>query len=105
MAQVAKSAAQQEHEQKLEDLRAVSATPGGRRFLRMLLDLTGYYGNTHADTDRHTAFLNGRRSVGIDLQVYLDEADPLIMLRLIQEAQETKNHERRKRSDRSHDDD
>lgn len=50
------------------DFKAVIETPEGRRFLRRLLAECGIHRSTFAESDRLTAFLEGKRTIGLWLQ-------------------------------------
>lgn len=56
------------------DTVAVMSTPAGRRFVWRLVNAAGILGRSMADTDRETAFNEGRRSFGLAL---LDEVQAL----------------------------
>lgn len=57
--------------QAVDDVRAVMATPEGRRFVNGLLGLTGLrdsvYRPGHVDQQRHQDYLLGRQSIGLQL--------------------------------------
>lgn len=50
-----------------EDLRAVLATPAGRRLFLRLVTQAGTYSGSYAESPTATAFNEGRRSIGISL--------------------------------------
>ena len=50
------------------DFKAVIETPQGRRFVRRVLGECGTHRGTFAESDRLSAFLEGKRAVGLWLQ-------------------------------------
>lgn len=56
------------------DIVAVMSTPAGRRFVWRLVNAAGILGRSMSETDRETAFNEGRRSFGLTV---LDEVQAL----------------------------
>lgn len=84
-----------EREALLADARAVLRTPEGRRLLWWLLGEAGTYSTTYSPGDSHgTAFQEGRRNVGIALEVTLAQADPMAVVDMQREAVEAKRKAR-----------
>lgn len=82
---VVEAEAERQANVELSDLHEIMSTPAGRRLLYALIDRCGVFGSAF-DKDTHTmAFLEGRRSVGIDFTQQLQEAVPEFYLQMIVE--------------------
>ena len=57
------------------DLRRILKEPEGRRFVWRLLGKAGIFHTSFALNSNQTAFSEGRRSIGLDLLIDLNEAD------------------------------
>jgi len=66
------------------DFKAVIETHAGRRFVRRLLGECGTHRGTFAESDRLSAFLEGKRAVGLWLQSLFAEYPGFYIL-LLQE--------------------
>ncbi len=66
------------------DFKAVIETPAGRRFVRRVLGECGTHRGTFAETERLSAFLEGKRSIGLWLQSLFAEY-PGFYMQLLQE--------------------
>jgi hypothetical protein len=84
-----------ERDALLADARAVLRTAEGRRLLWWLLNEAGTYSTTYVPGDSHaSAFAEGRRNVGIQLEVTLAQADPLAVVDMQRESVEAKRKAR-----------
>lgn len=54
-------------EQAVADIRAVLGTPQGRRFYWRLLEKANVFGASFTDSAARTAYLEGKRGMGIEL--------------------------------------
>jgi hypothetical protein len=66
------------------DFRAVLAVPAGRRFLRRVLAECGTHRGTFAESERLSAFLEGKRAVGLWLLTLFADC-PGLYVQLLQE--------------------
>ena len=66
------------------DFKALIETPAGRRFVRRVLSECGLHRGSFAESDRLTAFLEGKRAVGLWLQSLFAEY-PGLYIQLLQE--------------------
>lgn len=81
----AKQEQERELEQRRDDLTAVMRTANGRRFVwRLMLD-ANVFGRSMSDTDRSTAWAEGRRDVGIALMTEVQSVVPEAYLRMLSE--------------------
>lgn len=81
--------ARQEAETEEADLLAVMSTPSGRRLFFAFIERAGVTAGAF-DPNPHTmAFLEGRRSVGIDLLQRLQQSTPQEYLKMMIEAAQT----------------
>jgi hypothetical protein len=73
---------------KVNDLLAVLSLPEGRRFLWDVIKDCGVYRSSYlaAVNPEGTAFNEGRRSIGLNLIVSINEADPLALATMGMEA-------------------
>lgn len=71
------------------DLLGVMSTPGGRRLFFALLERSGVMAGAFDRDAGVMAFLEGRRSVGIELVQWLQAATPKEYLRMMTEAAQT----------------
>lgn len=74
--------------QETEDLRAVLATPEGRRVLNGILGLTGIYGRSYTGEALSMAHLEGRREIGITLLEKIKAQAPGSYLAMLRESLE-----------------
>jgi hypothetical protein len=71
------------------DLLGVMSTPGGRRLFFALIERSGVMGGAFDRDPGTMAFLEGRRSVGIELVQRLQMTTPKEYLRMMTEAAQT----------------
>ena len=86
-----KSAAKKERIEeirRLDDVREVLSTRGGRRFLWRYLGLCHMYSSSFTGDPITTAFKEGERNVGLKIQADINEADPEKILLMMKEGQE-----------------
>lgn len=69
---------------ELDDLREVASTEVGRRFLWRFISECGVYQDVSGSSEYVYRKL-GQRSVGLKLMIDIEEADPTIQLKMIQE--------------------
>lgn len=62
-------------QRELSDLRKILKIPEGRRFVWNLLAKAGLFHSSFALNSNQTAFNEGRRNLGLDLMIDLNEAD------------------------------
>jgi len=62
-------------QREINDLRRMLKEPEGRRFIWKLLGEAGIFHSSFALNSNQTAFSEGRRSLGLDLLIDLNEAD------------------------------
>jgi hypothetical protein len=70
------------------DLQTVVASEQGRRFTWSLLEQAGVFQSNHALDDYNRGIAEGRRRIGLELMVMLNEIDPVLYFRIAKEAQE-----------------
>lgn len=80
-----------EHDEKIQiemEIRAILATPGGRRFIwRLLHDRIGILRGSFFGGDTHSAaYSEGRRSVGLELLADMQATDPNGYVEMVVEA-------------------
>ena len=68
-----------------ENIRALAKTRQGKEFIWWLLEQTGVYSSTHVDSPHHSAYNEGRRSVGVSIIELLSDSDPTIYPKLLME--------------------
>lgn len=71
---------------ELADLRTFVSTAAGRRFLWALISRTGVFASAFDTEALRMAFIEGRRSVGVDLLQMLQVKVPEGYLAMVQEA-------------------
>ncbi len=80
-----------QREQAADDLRGVMALPGGRRFVREMLNRCGVWRLSYAGEQTHaTAFNEGKRAVGNQLLLDLESAAPVAFIDMLREAQQSR---------------
>jgi hypothetical protein len=70
--------------QLLDDLRCVAGTPAGKRLLFAVLSMGNIYSSTFTGNSE-TFFLEGRRAVALELLSLMNEADPTMYVKILQE--------------------
>lgn len=80
-------------QRELDDLKAVCATPGGRRFAFQQLQESGVFVLVFdAANAQMNAFYEGRRSMGVALLADLNELDPMLFPQMVKDAQRGESH-------------
>ena len=89
---------------ELDDVRQVASTDAGLRFLQRLLDLCHTFGLSYNGRAPDTYFVEGKRSVGLQLIEDIDQADPGIYAKLvaIKKAKREEEANARRKSSRKH---
>lgn len=87
----AKKRSKSEREQALDDLEAVCSTPHGRRTIWRYLSLCGMFRTSYYGDVNQALFLEGQRNIGLQIVADLNEADPSIYLKMMQESTGAKN--------------
>lgn len=70
-------------QQLLDDVKTVASTPSGRRLLFYILSLGNIYSSTFTGNSE-TFFLEGKRAVCLALLELINDADPTIYIKLLQ---------------------
>ena len=80
-------------QRELDDLKAVCATPAGRRFVFQQLQESGVFALVFdAANAQMNAFYEGRRSMGITLFANLNELDSMLYPQMVKDAQRGESH-------------
>ena len=80
-------------QRELDDLKAVCATPAGRRFVFQQLQESGVFALVFdAANAQMNAFYEGRRSIGVALLANLNELDPMLYPQMVKDAQRGESH-------------
>lgn len=66
------------------DILNLSKTDSGKRFIWYVLSLAGIYQSTYTG-NAESHFLEGRRSIGLDVLNDIQEVDPMIYINLLKE--------------------
>lgn len=72
-------------ERELEDVRAILASPQGRRFMWRYLAICGVFRSSWTPS-AEIHFNEGRRDIGLHLLADVNDADPEAYVRMMQEA-------------------
>ncbi len=79
------------HIREVNDTLKVLKTPEGRRFIWHIISLAGIFRDPFTANANTTGYLCGRQSIGRDLLIDLEEADPNAFFRMHQEYVSEKN--------------
>lgn len=80
-------------QRELDDLKAVCATPAGRRFVFQQLQESGVFALVFDPANAQmNAFYEGRRSMGVTLLANLNELDPMLYPQMVKDAQRGESH-------------
>jgi hypothetical protein len=78
---------EQTKKQNENDLTWLMESPNGRRFIRRLLNTTGYWRSGFNQTEQATHFTEGMRHIGAVLYNEIDAICPTWMIELLKERQ------------------
>ena len=87
MARRKKTEEEKEHHVLLENVRELSKHSFGKEFIWHVLAMCNLYGDNFTGNSQ-TFYLEGKRSVGLQLLQLLEDADPTIYARLLLEKQQ-----------------
>lgn len=81
-----------EHIELCSDVKQILKTPGGRNVIWNILAMCDLYSDVFTG-DNHTFYLEGKRSVGLEILQMMEDADPTGYARLLLTKQKEKSND------------